>query len=160
MILKPKKLTAEAFAPFGQVVENIGGYDFKFNENRADRWDDFLKTDVDTAGRMGVSLAVSRPVILPYTLLMVERHPLASQAFIPLNERPFLVIVAHDQGGKPATPEVFITNGLQGINYARNAWHGVLSPLDHDQRFVMIDRVEGEGNNLEVHNFNEPYVIA
>ncbi len=159
MNLIPKKLTAEAFSPFGQVIENIGEYDFKFNENRADRWNDFLKTEVDAAGRMGVSLAVSRPVTLPYTLSMVERHPLASQAFIPLNEQPFLVIVARDENGKPANPEIFITNGLQGVNYARNAWHGVLSPLNHDQRFLMIDRVEGAGENLEIHDFKEPFVI-
>ena len=159
MILTPKPLTAVAFAPFGQVVENIGKFDFKFNENRADRWHDFLKTDVDEAGRMGVSIAVSRPVTLPYALTMVERHPLGSQAFIPLNEKPFLVIVARDEGGKPASPEVFITNGLQGINYARNAWHGVLSPLDHEQRFMIVDRVEGDGNNLEIFDFEAPFVI-
>ena len=160
MIINPKPLTAEAFLPFGQVVENIGEYDFKFNEDRADRWHDFLNVNIDENGKMGVSLAVSRPVILPYALTMLERHPLGSQAFIPLNERPFLVIVARDDNGKPSVPEVFITNGLQGINYARNAWHGVLSPIDHNQRFVMIDRVEGEGNNLEIHEFDEPYHIS
>lgn len=157
--LNPMPLTAESFAPFGQVLETKGAFDFVFNEGRADRWHDFLKSEVDEDGRIGVSFCISRPVVLPFTLTMVERHPLASQAFIPLNEEPFLIIVAEDDNGVPKTPKIFLSNGQQGINYARNTWHGVLSPLDRDQRFVIIDRVEGKGENLQVHNFEHKIEI-
>ncbi len=159
-MIKPEPLTAQNFAPFGQVIEMEGDFDFTFNEGRADRWLDLANLEVDEQGRMGVSLCTSRPITLPYQVNYVERHPLASQAFIPLNETPFLVIVAHDEGGKPSTPLAFLTNGFQGINYTRNTWHGVLSPIDHDQRFLIIDRVAGDGENLELHEYKKSPMIG
>lgn len=159
-MITPKPLTKEAFAPFGQVIEMRGDFDFTFNEGRADRWLDMVDMDVDAAGRIGVSLCVSRPITLPYSVTFVENHPLASQAFIPLNERPFLVIVAHEAGGQVQPPEAFLTNGHQGINYARGTWHGVLSPIDQDQNFLIIDRVAGDGDNLEIYEYPEPILIS
>ncbi len=155
-----KPLTAEAFAPFGQVIEMRGDFDFSFNEGRADRWADLMDMQVDDGGRMGVSLCVSRPVNLPYQIGFVEKHPLASQAFIPLNERPFLVIVAREENGFVQAPEVFVTNGSQGVNYFAGTWHGVLSPLERDQNFLIIDRVAGEGENLVIHEYETPHIIA
>lgn len=79
---------------------------------------------------------------------MVERHPLGSQAFIPMGRFPFLVIIAEDDGGKPKPPRAFITVDGQGVNYARNVWHHPLLALDHESRFLVVDR-QGPGNNLE-----------
>ena len=106
-----------------------------------------------------ISLAHSRPFRLPLELAMVERHPLGSQAFFPLNDRPFLVVVAPDGNGAPGRPLAFLTNGRQGVNYRRNVWHGILTPLDREQSFLIVDR-KGDGDNLEEHFFDTPYVIA
>ena len=96
---------------------------------------------------------------LPLTLKMVERHPLGSQAFMPLSPEPFLVIVAADENGRPGVPRAFMTNGSQGVNYPANAWHGVLTPLAGEQRFLVVDR-GGDGNNLEEFVFDEPFMVS
>jgi ureidoglycolate lyase len=91
-------------------------------------------------------------------LEMVERHPDGSQAFIPMHEHPFLVIVAPDMDGMPGTPRAFVTNGAQGINFHRNIWHGVLTPLASPGRFAVIDRI-GETPNLQEYWFTSPYEV-
>jgi ureidoglycolate lyase len=89
---------------------------------------------------------------------MVERHPLGSQAFVPLSPRPFLVVVCHDENGTPGKPHAFITQPGQGVNYPRNSWHGVLTPIGEPQDFLIVDR-GGAGNNLEEFFFSDPYEI-
>ena len=37
----------------------------------------------------------------PLEINMMERHPLGTQAFFPLSEEPWLVVVAPDAGDKP-----------------------------------------------------------
>ena len=90
---------------------------------------------------------------------MMERHPLGSQAFIPMEREPFLVVVAHDEGGCPAKPRAFIAAAGQGINFHRNVWHGTLAPLGGAGLFAVIDWI-GTGNNLEEHWFYTPPTIA
>ena len=89
---------------------------------------------------------------------MVERHPLGSQAFIPLSGNPFLVVVARDTAEGPAAPLAFRTKPGQGVNIARNVWHGILTPLDGVSDFAVVDR-GGEGVNLEEHFYPDPFLI-
>ena len=98
------------------------------------------------------------PRSLPYELDMMERHPLGSQAFIPMTQNPFLVIVAEDDDGKPAIPQAFITASSMGVNYHANIWHGVLTPLEAPGHFAVIDRI-GSGENLQEYWFEEKYLI-
>jgi ureidoglycolate lyase len=44
------------------------------------------------------------------------------------------------------------------VNYPRNLWHGVLTPIGEPQDFLIVDR-GGAGNNLEEFFFSEPYEI-
>ncbi|MEM8754794.1 MAG: ureidoglycolate lyase, partial [Pseudomonadota bacterium] len=88
----------------------------------------------------------------------MERHPAGSQAFLPMTENPFLVVVARDEDGRPGAPLAFLTAPGQGVNYARGAWHGVLTPLAAPGLFAVIDRV-GPGENLEECWFEEPWII-
>ena len=89
---------------------------------------------------------------------VVERHPLGSQAFVPLNAAPFLVVVCPNEGDGPGRPRAFVTAPGQGICYAVGTWHGVLTPFGAAQDFVVIDR-GGAGANLEEHVFDEPWEI-
>ena len=84
---------------------------------------------------------------LPYEFNLVERHPLGSQAFIPMSEHGFLVIVAPDENGTPGAPIAFETQPGQGINFHKGTWHGVLTPLAGTGQFAVVDRI-GYGNNL------------
>jgi ureidoglycolate lyase len=89
---------------------------------------------------------------------MVERHPLGSQAFLPMTHDPFLVIVAPDEGGTPGHAAGLPHRAGQGINFHRGTWHGVLTPLSPPGLFAVIDRI-GEGANLEEHWFDTPWTV-
>lgn len=152
-------LTAEAFAPFGDVLEASGG-SFPINGGMCDRFHDRARTEVTGAGgRLGISLGYGRPYALPLPVTLLERHPLGSQAFVPMTEDPFLVVVAPDDGGRPGRPRAFLTNGRQGVNYLRGAWHGVLTPLGRAARFLIVDRI-GPGMNLEEHHLDIPWTVV
>ncbi|MGN6101484.1 MAG: ureidoglycolate lyase [Devosia sp.] len=157
--IRIEPLTREAFAPFGQVIDIEGAKHFPINRGMTERYHDLARIELGGPDpRPLLSIARGKPYRLPLTLAMVERHPLGSQAFYPLSPRPFLVIVAPDHHGTPSTPRAFLTRPGQGINYAMNTWHGVLTPLDEEADFLIIDR-GGEGNNLEEHFFPEPYLV-
>ena len=81
------------------------------------------------------------------SIALMERHPLGSQMFVPLQQRPWLVLVCADPRD-PASYRAFRASGVQGVNYARNVWHHPLLVLDRDSRFLVVDRA-GPGNNLE-----------
>jgi ureidoglycolate lyase len=157
--LRAAPLTAGAFASFGDVIEARGAPSFQFNGGMADRFHDLARTEALGEGaRIGVSIGQARPYAMPMSLSLVERHPLGSQAFVPLSPDPFLVIVAPETDGKPGRPRVFLTSPGQGVNYLRNVWHGVLTPLEGAASFLIIDRI-GPGANLEEHVYDEPWTI-
>lgn len=153
-------LTREAYAPFGQVIEVEGAHHFPINNGMTERYHDLATVELGgTDPRPLISIARGKPYALPLTLKMMERHPLGSQAFHPLSRRPFLSIVAPDEGGRPGTPRAFRCAPGQGINMAMNVWHAVLTPLEAESDFLLIDR-GGDGNNLEEHFFDEPWTIV
>lgn len=151
-------ITADAFAPFGDLLDCAGSPDKIINQGQCGRYNDRAQMDFGD-GRAGISLFNASPRALPLQLEMVERHPDGSQAFIPMSEHPFLVIVAGDEGGKPAVPLAFQTAPGQAINFHRNTWHGVLTPLHAPGLFAVVDRI-GAGANLEEHWFDTPYTVV
>lgn len=156
--IRPDPLTAEAFARFGDVIAAGDDADMLINDGLCERFHDRAQLDFGD-GRAGISLFKAQTRGLPHEFDLVERHPLGSQAFIPMAMVPFLVIVAPNEGGKPGTPQAFLTSEGQGINFHRGTWHGVLTPIFEPGLFAVIDRV-GEGKNLEVHRFDAPYTVA
>ena len=152
-------LTARAFAPFGDVIEATGTPTTIINRGNCGRFNDLARLDyAGPDGRPAISVFQAKPYALPLTLDMVERHPLGSQAFLPMGAEPFLVVVAPDEGDKPGRPLAFLTRPGQGVNYHRGTWHGVLTPLAGDGLFAVVDRL-GAGENLDEHWFETPYII-
>jgi ureidoglycolate lyase len=147
-ILTAEPLTPAAFAPFGDVLDCAGDPDRIINAGRCGRWHDRARLDFGPGGRAGISLFRSEPATLPWPVALVERHPLGSQAFIPMTAEPFLVVVAPDAGGRPGALRAFRAAPGQGVNILRNTWHGVLTPLGPAGLFAVIDRI-GPGPNLE-----------
>ena len=155
--LTAEPLTATAFAPFGDVLDATG--DFRtINEGLCARHHDRARMDFSD-GRAGLSIFNAQPRALPYTFDLVERHPMGSQAFVPMTQSPFLVIVAPDEGDHPGPPRAFLTNGAQGINLHRGTWHGVLTPLHAPGLFAVVDRI-GEGANLQEHRYPAVWTVA
>ena len=152
-------LTRENFAPFGDVIDASGDNHYPINNGKTERYHALARPDAaGPGGHVLISLAKATPYGFPLKLTMVERHPLGSQAFMPLSPRPFLVVVCRDSNGKPGTPHAFLTQPGQGVNYPRDTWHGVLTPIGEPQDFLVVDR-GGQGDNLEVFFFSEPYEI-
>jgi ureidoglycolate lyase len=141
-------LTKAGFAPFGQVVETADVKPKLINEGFAERFDDLANIDVAAeGGEVNISLftGAARPV--PFVVKLMERHPLGSQLFMPLNGAPWLVVVCTDPG-VPSSYRAFAASGRQGVNYARNCWHHPLLVVADASPFLVIDR-KGPGSNLE-----------
>ena len=156
-------LNAAAFAPFGEVLDTEGAPDRVINHGLCGRYHDRATLDIDSraegGGAPGISLFKAELRSLPYRLEMMERHPLGSQAFVPMSMDGFLVIVAPDAGGVPGQPLAFVTAPGQGINLHRGTWHGVLTPLAGAGLFAVIDRI-GPSANLQEHWFDTPWQIT
>ncbi len=156
--VRARPLTAEAFAPFGDVLAAEGPHDWLINEGRCARFHDRARLEF-SGGRAGISVFRAEGCGLPWDVGLLERHPLGSQAFLPLSSAPFLVVVAPDEGGVPGRPVAFVTRPGQGVNYHRGVWHGVLTPLGDTAVFAVVDRI-GEGANLEEHRLVRPWRIV
>ena len=150
-------LTAEAFAPYGDVLDARGAPDKIINQGKCGRYHDRALVDAGpaTGGRVGISIFHAELRAFPYALDLIERHPEGSQAFVPMSADPFLVIVAD---GPDATPRAFVTDGAQAINFHRGTWHGVLTPLAGNGLFAVVDRI-GDTANLEEHFFDTPWQV-
>ena len=154
--LEVKSLTAEAFADFGEVIETASNKSYEINYGMADRYHALAKVDTGSAGGFAVvSLVESKKYKLPQQVKIIERHPLGSQAFIPRDKTPFIVVVAKTGDDvKVDQLHAFITNGEQGINYFSGTWHGLLlTPFDA-MSFICVDR-DGSGENCEEFHFPE-----
>lgn len=157
--LHPEPLTKAAFAPFGEVIETEGAETRVINDGFALRRHALANVEPGPQGGAILSIfdATRRP--FPIVIDMLERHPLASQAFFPLAEHDWLVVVA-EGGTAPdlATLRCFRATGRQGVNYGVGVWHFPVLILVEAQSFLVADR-EGSGSNLEEVRF-DPFEIA
>lgn len=158
-IILTEALSRVAFAPFGEVIETDGAAHYPINQGHCMRYHALAQAQiVGPEGQIGISIFRAQPYGLPLQLTMMERHPLGSQAFMPLSPRPFLVVVAPDHNNVPGPPRAFMTKPGQGVNYPPNLWHGVVTPIGEAQDFLVIDRIGG-GVNLEEFFFSTPYEV-
>jgi ureidoglycolate lyase len=159
--LVPKPLTSERFAPFGDVIESVVDRTAAMNAERFERFNDLCRLDMSDNGRVAVSIARCRvATALPYRLDMVERHPLGSQAFVPLGPSRMIVVVAPPEESVEASDLcAFVTNGRQGINYHRGTWHMPLIAFETGQEFLIIDRAADQPN-CDMHSLDEPVMLV
>lgn len=149
--MKPQPLTAQAFAPFGDVIEAIDGVNqFTINDGFTERFHDLAVVDTNSQnGRTGMSIFRSTPLQRPIKITMMERHPQASQAFMPLGQEPYLVVVAPKGDFDSRQLKVFIAQSHQGVNYHRGTWHHYCLALNQVSDFLVVDRI-GDGENCDV----------
>ena len=123
------------------------GTSLNINQGFAQRFDDLATIDVASEnGCAKLSLFEALPRPQPIAIKLMERHPLGSQLFYPMQDQDWLVLVC----GDPLHEEsyrCFRASGQQGVNYAKNIWHHPLLVFNKS-RFVIVDR-KGPGKNLE-----------
>ena len=158
LVINP--LTKAAFAPFGDVIE-ADPTTMKFiNGGTTERFHALASAEaIGDGARVILNIFRGQPRAFPYAIEMMEHHPFGSQAFVPLNRRPFLVVVAQDEDGKPGRPQVFLARGDQGVNYRANVWHYPLMALGEQSDFLVVDR-DGPGNNLVEFFLHTPFIIG
>ena len=152
-------ITPERFAPFGDVIHATSDAKAAMNDARFERFSGLA--DVDAEGQHA-SISIARckmPSSLPYRFDLVERHPLGSQAFIPLSHFRFFVVVA--PAAESVEPEdlcAFVTNGSQGVNYRKGVWHMPMIALEDGQEFLIVDR-GADAENCDEHHFSDPVTL-
>lgn len=151
-LLKPEKLSAEAFAPYGDVIEcSDTAEQNHINHGHTVRFHDLARLDLNAGqGRPLVSIFRSTPMERPVPVKVMERHPLSSQAFYPLSGHPYLVVVAEKGDFDPDRLKAFLAGPAQGVNYHAGTWHHYSLALEDISDFLVIDRGGPEENCDEI----------
>lgn len=159
-VLEAEPLSAAAFTPFGDVIEIAGHPPRSINDGTCERFDDLVPLDVlAEGGRPLISIFRASPRALPHEVHTLERHPLSSQAFYPLDGRPFLIVVAYESGhDSPGPLRAFRAAGHQGVSYHRNTWHHSLLAIGVTSHFLVIDR-GGPGVNCDQRALTAPMLV-
>ncbi len=159
MIFKPISINKENFSVFGDLITSNDIDPIDINAGYAKRYDNLanINTEKD-GGKTIVSIFSALKRSFPMTIDMMEKHPLGSQAFIPMKETTFLCFVA-PPGDKPDITKIqtFVIPPKVGINYKPGVWHFPLISTE-DTNFLVIDR-KGSGENLIIYNFNKEKII-
>jgi ureidoglycolate lyase len=145
-VLRLEPLTAEAFAPFGEVIE-ARGEPSSINYGNTWKFANLAKIDVRD-GRAATHIYRSTPAAYPFVLRVMENHPLGSQMFMPLGRNPYLVVVAPKGPFDANAVRAFVASPKQGVNLAPGTWHHFNLALGGVSEFLVIDR-DGPGENLE-----------
>jgi ureidoglycolate lyase len=153
--IKPKPITKENFKKFGDVITTDNINPIEINEGYAKRYDGIANLDTKKDnGESTISIFSALKRSFPMKVDMMEKHPLGSQAFIPMKETTFLAFVA-PEGEKPELNKVeaFIVPKGIGVNYNPGVWHFPLIATEN-MNFLVVDR-KGKGNNLVLHNLDK-----
>ena len=159
IIINPKPITKENFAKYGDVITTKDIKPLEINDGYAKRFDGIanLDTSID-GGETTICIFSALKRSFPMKIDMMEKHPLGSQAFIPMQETTFLVLVA-PKGGKPNIDEIesFIVPPHVGVNYNPGIWHFPLISTK-DMNFLVVDR-KGSGDNLVLEDLNKEEIF-
>jgi ureidoglycolate lyase len=146
-MLPIEPLTERAFAPFGRVLQTEGAHRFPINQGTTTRFHALAVADPGADGRAILSIFRGTRCTDPIEIAMLERHPLGTQAFMPLAAHEWLVVAA--LGPDARALRCFRATGAQGVQYDAGVWHHPLLVLAPEQDFLVVDR-QGPGDNLEV----------
>ena len=155
LIIKPKLISKENFKKFGDMITTSGIKPLEINDGYAKRFDGIanLNTKKDN-GESTISIFSALKRSFPMKVDMMEKHPLGSQAFIPMKETVFLAFVV-PEGDEPDLNKIesfIVPNGI-GVNYNAGVWHFPLIATE-DMNFLVVDRL-GDGDNLVLHDLNK-----
>ena len=157
LVISTAPVERDAFSPFGEIIEKDPASQITINDGRFDRFQQLASVDTSVEqGFVNVSIFRCRvPSPLPFQFDLMERHPLGSQAFMPLAPFAFTIVVA-PPGDTVTTDSLraFTTNGHQGINLHRGVWHLPLIGRKEGEEYLVIDR--GGSGNCDEYRFPAP----
>tara|TARA_B100000686_G_scaffold94949_1_gene101515 strand:+ start:483 stop:983 length:501 start_codon:yes stop_codon:yes gene_type:complete len=158
-IIKPKEITRENFAIYGDLISSDSIKPIDINAGYAKRFNDLAKINTSKdKGETIISIFSALKRSFPMKIDMMEKHPLGSQAFVPMKETIFLTFVA-PPGDVPEIKKIqsFIIPPKMGVNYKPGIWHFPLISTE-DTNFLVIDR-KGSGKNLVIHKFEKEEIV-
>ena len=159
IIIKPKKITSKNFKKFGDLISTKKIKPININNGYAKRFNNLCKINTSLKkGNTIMSIFSAKKRKFPMKIKMMEKHPLGSQAFVPMSETKFLVFVA-PKGDKPDINKIqsFLVPKQTGVNYKAGIWHFPLISMKN-MNFLVVDR-KGKGNNLVIYKFKKDKII-
>ena len=159
IIIKPEKISRKNFELYGDLISSNDIEPIDINDGYAKRFDNLANISTSkSGGKTIISIFSAIKRTFPMQIDMMEKHPLGSQAFIPMKETTFLCFVA-PSGDVPDIKKIksFIIPPNNGINYKPGIWHFPLISTENIS-FLVVDR-KGNGENLIIHKFKEENVI-
>ena len=154
--IKIQPLSSENFLPYGDVIACQGIHFFQINDQQTERY--HASAEVESDAKVGLSIFKNiQATVIPFEIAILERHPVGSQAFVPMQGQQFLIVVApcldHEHPDLDQI-QAFISDGRQGVNYRAGTWHHPLLTLEAPSDFVVVDRI-GTGSNCDVYTLPE-----
>ena len=158
-IISPEPINNLNFSEFGEVITTKDIKPLDINNGYAQRFDGIANLDTkEQNGETTISIFSALKRNFPMKIDMMEKHPLGSQAFIPMKETTFLVLVA-PKGEKPIIEKIksFIVPPGIGVYYKAGTWHFPLISTE-DMNFLVVDR-KVSWNNLVIENLEEKKIV-
>ncbi len=153
-IITPIAITKENFSKYGDMISTKNIKPLEINNGYAKRYDGIANLNTSSEnGETTISIFSALKRNFPLKIDMMEKHPLGSQAFIPMKETTFLVFVAPKEEKLDLNKiEAFIVPPGIGVNYKPGTWHFPLISTE-DMNFLVVDR-KGSGDNLVIENLD------
>ena len=150
--LEKLALSSKLFEAFGDIIsKGMENNKFLINHGYCERFDEVTSVKVlDKKAKPIISIFSATPRKRPIKIDYMEMHPLASQAFMPIQKIDWQVVVANDNDGSPDLSSIkcFDVPGDIGINYNPKVWHFPLL-VNTVQDFLVVDRSSALDENRE-----------
>ena len=156
-----EQLDASVFSRFGKIVEKKNALELRsINQGTTTRYHNISELELESKnGTSSISIFSGTPRKLPIEIKIMEKHPVASQSFLPIQDYDWLIVVSEEKNELPDlnTLRCFHVNGDTGITYNKNVWHHPLL-VKKKQDFWVVDRINDQEDasiNLKEYNFTK-----
>ncbi len=159
--IKIEELNPDNFLSFGDVIDKDNCFrKLSINQGTTIRYHDVSRLKLtEQTGAPAISIFSGSPRNFPIEIKIMEKHPIASQTFLPIQNFDWLIVVSKEKNELPDidTLRCFKVKGNIGITYNANVWHHPLL-VNKKQDFWIVDRIKDKeisSINLKEYHFKE-----
>ena len=156
-----ESINLDNFSEFGHIIHK----DFAFekiliNQSTTIRHHNISDLALNNEdGISAISIFSGSPRSIPIEIKIMEKHPIGSQSFLPVQNIDWLIVVSKEKNDMPDLDAMrcFRIQGDVGITYKKNVWHHPLL-VRKNQDFWIVDRIKKDENpsiNLKEYHFKE-----